>query len=496
MLPRLSVRGNQIVNASGEPVRLRGVCIGGWMNMENFINGYPGAEHGARAAMADVLGKAKAEFFFDRMLDHFLTEEDLMFVRGCGATVVRLPINYRHFESDAEPFRYNEKGFARLSKAIDWCEKAGLYAILDLHAVQGWQNPDWHSDNGIRRALFWKHAQFQDRFVALWEEIARRFKDRRVIAGYNVMNEPVTGSSFGRFSHNYQADWETLNRVYRRVAKAIRTIDPDPILFLEGDCFSVFFDGLDAPFDRDLAYSSHNYNAAGFGPGVYPGNFQGEFWDREKQLKAFLAHQGTEYAKKNDVPLWVGEFGSVYNGPPEERGSRLQAVDDQLSVFESHGIHWTMWTFKDVGVMGWMSLDPECDYLQRIAYVRKAKQELATDFWMHWMPNTHSRDLVNQLADEVERVVGPEELDGPGNRLFMTQATLDIYVGALIQPLYAKRFAGLSEAELDRVLESFSFRRCRPREDLLTIVKRHLTGGKPSETGGSKWGTHAPAYSL
>jgi len=36
------VRGKNIVNGCGEPMRLRGVCFGGWLNMENFITGYLG----------------------------------------------------------------------------------------------------------------------------------------------------------------------------------------------------------------------------------------------------------------------------------------------------------------------------------------------------------------------------------------------------------------------------------------------------------------------
>src|SRR5512142_462104 len=102
----LSVRHNQIIDSREHPVRLRGVCIGGWMNMENFINGYPGAEHGVRAALAEVLGSARAEFFFERWLDHFLSEQDIAFIKECGANVVRLAVNYRHFERDCEPFRY------------------------------------------------------------------------------------------------------------------------------------------------------------------------------------------------------------------------------------------------------------------------------------------------------------------------------------------------------------------------------------------------------
>ncbi len=41
----LRVSGPHIVDAKGNKVRLRGTCPGGWMNMEDFINGHPGAEH-------------------------------------------------------------------------------------------------------------------------------------------------------------------------------------------------------------------------------------------------------------------------------------------------------------------------------------------------------------------------------------------------------------------------------------------------------------------
>ena len=130
----LRVSAGKIVDPQDREVRLRGVCVGGWMNMENFINGYPGSEHGVRAAMVEVLGESKAQFFFERLLDHMLAESDLKFLKSLGMNTVRLPLNYRHFESDAAPFEYLEAGFERLSRAIGWCEKHGLYAILDLHA--------------------------------------------------------------------------------------------------------------------------------------------------------------------------------------------------------------------------------------------------------------------------------------------------------------------------------------------------------------------------
>ncbi len=295
LLP-LSVNGSQIVDSEGRPVSLRGVCLGGWMNLENFINGYPGSEHGLRAAMAEILGASKASFFFERLLDHFITEADIAFIKQQGATVVRIPLNYRHFEADAEPFRYLAGGFARLDRALDWCTQQGLYAILDMHAAPGWQNPDWHSDNANRNALLWEHPHFQERLIRLWTTLAERYRDNPAVAGYDLMNEPVTAAPRGVFSEiNYQPAWPAINQLYRRLVEAIRVQDPDHIIFLEGDFFSSLFKGLDEPFADNLVYSSHNYSLPCFGPGPYPGEIRGERWDAARQQQAFEAQEGTVY---------------------------------------------------------------------------------------------------------------------------------------------------------------------------------------------------------
>jgi endoglucanase len=469
----LQVTNGKVVDAKGSPVRLRGTCVGGWMNLENFINGYPGSEHGIRRAIVNVLGPQKAHFLFSRLLDYFLGEADIAFMRECGATVVRLSLNYRHFERDDEPFTYLEPGFKRLEQAIGWCESRGLYAILDLHSVQGWQNTDWHCDNASRHALFWEHPHFQDRFVALWEEFARRFEGNAAVAGYNVMNEPQTSAPGGRFSDDNPPRWGKLNALYRRVVAAIREIDPHHIIFLEGDNFSSRFDGLDEPFADNLVYSSHNYTRAGFGPGPYPGQIGNQEWNRDKQLAQFQAHEGTNYAQKHKVPLWVGEFGSAYNGPPEEIADRIRALDDQIDVFEELGAHWTTWTYKDVGVMGWVELAPESEYMQLVAPLLETKRLLNADFWMGWLPSTPAKQAVEELARHIEATIEDEDIDPAANLRYLKQATMAGYIAGLMQPTYAKLFRGMSELDIDRVLSSFAFDSCTPNTDLIEVVRKH-----------------------
>ena len=475
LLP-LSVRADKLVDSAGTDVRLRGPCIGGWMNMEDFITGHPGAEHALRATLAEVLGASRASFFFERLLEYFFAEADVAFLKSIGASVVRIALNYRQFESDAAPLEYIEAGFERLDQAVQWCTSHGVYVILDLHAVQGWQNSDWHSDNSNRVSLFWEHRHFQDRFVGLWAELARRYVGNPTIAGYNVMNEPASNSPRGRFSERHRPRWDVVNAVYRRVVEEIRKIDPDHVIFLEGDYYSRLFSALDAPFAANLVYSSHNYNAAGFGPGPYPS----QTWNLEYQRRTFESHEGTQFARKHAVPLWIGEFGAVYNGPASEKPDRLRAMADQLDVFEAAGAHWTTWTYKDVGVMGLVELDPECEYLARIAPVLKAKRELASDFWMRWLPGTGATKLVDELAQYAERTIGDPDIDSDANRKYLGQATLAGYVATLMQPAYARCFKGLSESEIDRILQSFAFANCKPHQELVEIVRQRMTANTPS----------------
>jgi hypothetical protein len=467
----LGTRGDKIVDALGRTVRLRGACVGGWMNLEHFLNGYPGSEHGIRRAMRETLGAEEGAFFFERLLDYFFAREDVAFLRQCGATVVRLPLNYRHFESDEAPFEYLEAGFARLDRALAWCEEYGLYAILDLHAVQGCQSSDWHCDNASRHSAFWEQRQFQDRFVALWAEFARRYRGRAVVAGYNVMNEPLVNAPDGRMAGRYTPDWPRMNRIYRRVVEAIRAIDAEHIIFLEGDYFSTLFSGLEAPFSPNLVYRPPNYTPLGFGPGAYPA----EGWDRAAQEKMFLDHEGTRFTRQHEVPLWVGEFGSTYNRSPAEVPDRLRAIDDEISIFEQYGAHWTAWTYKDVGAMGMVGVPARAAYRRAIAPSVKAQRDLDLEmFWMTWMPTGEVAGLIGQIAGRMVAAIGDEAMQPAAVASYLSQAALACYGAELAQATYARCFAGQSHAALEAMLSGFSLAQCERNEGLIQVMSKYM----------------------
>jgi aryl-phospho-beta-D-glucosidase BglC (GH1 family) len=479
MMEMIKVQGGRIVNASGHPIRLRGWNIGGWLNMEDFIDGFVGAEHNLRATMARILGKGKAHFFFERLLDHFFSEDDVRAMAALGANVIRIPFNYRHFETDDRPFDYLEAGFQRLDKAFDWCARHGLYVILDFHAVQGWHNPDWHSDNAHVHILLYQHKLFQDRFVGLWQELAKRYRNHPALAGYDLMNEPCTRVHYDEYDSPHY-DWDALNALHRRAAQAIRAIDAQHIIFVEGDNFACDYDGLDVTFDDNLVVSTHNYMAPTGGGAPYPGEIDGLYWNRDIVAAEFGMHSGTRLAFKQRKPIFVGEFGVWYAGYPEAIHHRAAALDDQLGVFDSAGVHWAIWTWKDIASMGSYNLNPAADFVRTVAPILKAKREAAD--WEDEMPRGGVAQAMKNSADAIDAYLTESGFSEKIDRRWFAQYTLFAYLAQFLQVPYARLFQEKSETQLDEMLSAFAFKNCVENTTLSAVLKKHLAKSDPERT--------------
>jgi len=73
---RLQTGGRRVTTRTVRPVVRRGVGLGGWMNMENFITGFPSTETLQRAVLDRAPGEEGARRFFDRFLDVFFGDAD------------------------------------------------------------------------------------------------------------------------------------------------------------------------------------------------------------------------------------------------------------------------------------------------------------------------------------------------------------------------------------------------------------------------------------
>ncbi|BAS27961.1 cellulase family glycosylhydrolase [Limnochorda pilosa] len=456
----LRAEGKKVVDTDGREVRLRGVAVGGWLNMENFITGYPGCESRLRSALLEELGEERYRTWMTSFVEAFFSEEDIRFLRGLGATVVRVPFNYRLFEDDDRPGVYKDEGFVHLDRIVRTAETHGMYVILDLHAAPGWQNEGWHADNPTGVSLFWQHRDFQARARDLWAHIADHYRDTAAVAGYDLLNEPNAPSV------------SVLNRLYKELAGAIRRVDRRHILFLEGNDWSRRFDGLDEALDENVVWSSHNYTVVTHKARRYPGPVEGVYGDRA-WLRRDL-EETNRWMLERDLPNWVGEFGALYDGdvlePTPSDQARLAALKDQIELFDEFGFHWTLWTYKDVGPQGLVVPGADSEYLRRLRPMLRLKQELGLDKWttrdLGW-PGAAIRHLVDQIGSRLWDF----SLDLAGLKEYLVERVVYGDLANAVVPLYAMLFADMSPEEIAVMQrEAFELKNGRRREGLIEVL--------------------------
>jgi endoglucanase len=454
----LKTHQDQIMNQVGEVVVLHGAGLGGWMNMENFVSGFPANESAFRNSVFKTLGSEKANYFFDRYLEYFFTEEDLLFIKSLGLNSIRLPFNYRHFENDMNPFVLREAGFPTLDRVIEACARNGIYTILDLHAAPGYQNQDWHSDNPTAQALFWQHKHFQDRAIWLWEIIADRYKDNPWVAGYNPLNEPADPSG------------KVIQPFYRRVVEAIRRVDPNHIIFLEGNRFSQDFSFLEQPFENTV-YAPHHYPTPGFiDGGAYPGVSRGEYIDKSVVQREL--HKICKFMLGQQAPIWIGEFGPVYTGIPEKDEMRYQLLRDQLALYAELKASWCLWTYKDLGLQGMVSLLPETKWVQKIQPLLELKSVLGVD---SWGGTDRSIRPIMEPIEQAFTTYFPNYVPFPFDARWTIHRTVRHIL--LAEPLleeFDRLLGGLSFEEIDGLMASFQLKNCKAREELCRIIQKQI----------------------
>ncbi len=431
----LTVQATSIINAQSQPVVLRGFNLGGWMNMENFITGYPANEEAQRQAIRDVLGEETYAFFFDRFLEYFFGRDDAQYIASLGLNLLRLPLNYRHFESDMEPFVIKEEGFKHLDRVINLCAEQQIYTIIDLHALPGYQNQDWHSDNPTHKAFFWQHIHFQDRVVHLWEAIATRYKDHPWVAGYNPINEPADPSE------------AQIEPFYRRLYQAIRAIDPNHILFLEGNRYSFDFHMFREPLPN-VVYTTHDYAQS--------------VSDKSAPEQAFL--QKTSYMRETGTPIWVGEFGFAQADP-----KRYPVLRDQLEIYDRYQASWSIWTFKGIGLLGVVAVSPDSRWIQRIQPFLEKKARLGVDAATQ---DTHIRQIVQPLEETFAREFPNYKPFPFGANWMILRLVRHILLAEPLLEEYADLFKGMSTSEIDEMMQSFQFKQCVQHTELANILAR------------------------
>ncbi len=303
------VEGKEIVKSDGSPILLRGMGLGGWLVPEGYMLHTPGygSPTSIRNQMLDVLGETETDEFYKRYRANYANEKDIQRIASWGFNSVRLPFHYDLVSPIDQPGVFSEEGFQVIDSLVAWCKRSNMYVILDMHCAPGGQNPNNISDSD-GEAKLWTVPANQDRTVEIWKKIAERYTSEIAIIGYDLLNEPVLPAGVTNLD---------LRNYFRRLALAVREVDNNHILFIEGNNFATNFRDLTPPlfYGANIVYSFHKY------------------WNETSQstIQDYL-----NLRSNWNVPLWMGESGENSN----------PWFHETIKVLEENNVGWCWWTHK------------------------------------------------------------------------------------------------------------------------------------------------------
>ncbi len=334
----LRTDGKKIVNDDGE-VLLRGIGLGGWMLQEGYMlqtQDFADAQHEIRDKIEALIGGEKTDAFYDAWLANYCRKVDVDSIAAWGFNSIRLPMHYNLFtlpiEQEPTPGEntWLDVGFTLLDSLLTWCAANEIYLILDLHAAPGGQGKDAAiSDYDPSKPSLWESAENRAKTVALWRKIAGRYADEPWIGGYDLINEP---------------NWELpgnamLMQLYRDITAAIRSVDENHIIFIEGNWWGNDFTGLTPPWDGNMVYSFHKY------------------WNNnDKEAIRWMLNIRSRYR----IPIWCGEAGENSN----------VWFTEAISLLEANNIGWAWWPLKKVDSISGV-----------ISVVKPAAYDHLLDYW-------------------------------------------------------------------------------------------------------------------
>ena len=241
---------------------------------------------------------------------------------------------FNHVRINLHPFRDNRGDGGKLReewlKTLDWAVEQALanqlLVILDFHEFE---------------AMSRDPAGLKARFLAIWSELAERYKDRPAEVLFEILNEP-----HGKFTA------ELWNEYLRDTLAVIRRTNPERTVVIGPVQWNSIqkLGTLSLPSDdRNLIVTVHYYSPFEF-------THQGAGWTSQKDKlgvtwKATPDEQAAirrdldkaqAWSQKEHRPIYLGEFGAYDKA---EMPSRARYVGFVAREAEKRGWSWAYWQF-------------------------------------------------------------------------------------------------------------------------------------------------------
>ncbi len=269
-------------------------------------------------------------------------EDDFRWMADWGFDFVRIPACYTLWIEDDDIYTLDEAMLEKVDRVVRLGQTYDIHIDLNFHRGPG------YSVNREREEPFnlWKDQEALDAFIFHWTTFAKRYRGiSSEDLSFNLINEPKNPTP----DHMTREDHA---RVVRATVAAVRDIDPDRLIIIDGLTWAN--DPVPELADLNVAQSCRAYvpmgishyeagwvESEGWPEPTWPGALQyGEPCDREK-LEAHYQRWADLAAK--GVGVHCGE-GGAYNRTPHD--VFLRWFRDVLDILTSHNIGYALWNFR------------------------------------------------------------------------------------------------------------------------------------------------------
>lgn len=253
---------------------------------------------------------------------YIIRKQELRAIAEAGFDTIRLPVRWDLNTQESPPYKIAPALFDRVDEVIGWAQGLGLGVVLDVHHYE---------------TLSTDMAAQTPRFLAIWDQIARHYKNASDTVYFELFNEPTD-----------KADMSAANALYAKVLPIIRRSNPVRPVIMGGNRWNSVdtLSKVDFPNDPYLVATFHDY-----GPHAF--THQGAQWDPNpppigrtwgsRADKAELSETydiARAFQAKTGLPVFVGEFGVIDNVPLKKRAEWTKT---RRKTIEAEGYSWCAW---------------------------------------------------------------------------------------------------------------------------------------------------------
>ncbi|WP_026883785.1 glycoside hydrolase family 5 protein [Clostridium akagii] len=244
-------------------------------------------------------------------------------IKKAGFDSVRLPVRFSDYAKNSPNYTLDENFMKKIDGYVKYGLNDNLVIILDFHHfIEIMNQPE----------------KYRACFLGVWSQLATRYKNYPKGLVFELLNEP---------KDNLKG--ELWNEYIREGVATIRKKNPTRKIIVGPDnYYSVDrLKALSIPKDKNIIVSFHYYDPNDF---TFQANQYLDFqsfhnipWDGTKQEVAHMKGQfdmAKQWADKNNVHIFLGEFGANKLAPANDRELWTEAVRKQA---ENHDFSWGYW---------------------------------------------------------------------------------------------------------------------------------------------------------